>query len=111
MGATFAFVCLGWVFFRARDLTEAAAICGRMAGSCLDMSWIVNLPVVLRANVDWLGLVAVFVAIEWLGRRRWDPFAWERLPRVWRWAGYTAVVWTVVFLGTRRSAEFIYFQF
>jgi hypothetical protein len=111
MVATFTFVSLGWVLFRADSLSEALDIYGRLLGGWLDVgTWRVLGPT-LQAHAGWLLLAASFVTVEWLGRERWNPIAWERLSGPLRWIGYTALVWTVVLWGTRRSSEFIYFQF
>ena len=52
-----------------------------------------------------------FVAIEWVQRRH--QHALERLPRQrgLRWIIYTALIWAVLYWGTRTNSEFMYFQF
>ncbi len=111
IAATFAFVTVGWVFFRAPSAGVAWDILGRMllpgwgtwawsgAGS-----WLVSHGAIVLA-------VAAMVGTEWLGRDHWNPWRWERLPRVTRWLGYTVVLWMILLWGTRRSVEFVYFQF
>lgn len=111
MAATFGFTCWAWVLFRADSLAEALEIYGRLLSGWFDVgSWRALGPV-LSVHAIWLAGVGFFVAAEWFGRERWNPIPWERLPSALRWAGYTTLVWAVVFWGTRRSAEFIYFQF
>jgi hypothetical protein len=56
-------------------------------------------------------LLAIFVIIEWCGRARWNPLPIARWPLFVRWTAYSAAAWLIILLGTRRIAEFIYFQF
>ncbi|MGE3309982.1 MAG: MBOAT family protein [Limisphaerales bacterium] len=106
VGATFAFVSLGWIWFRAPDLGEAAALFGRLLGGWREASL-----TDLHAHGRVLAVIPLWMAVEWLGRDRWDPIAWERVGRRWRWLGYTGLVWCVLLFGPRRMTEFIYFQF
>ena len=47
------------------------------------------------------------------GCRRRHPHALARLPRrrELRWVVYTALIWGVLYWGTRTNSQFIYFQF
>lgn len=103
---TFAYVCLGWIWFRATDLVEASKLFERLV-----TGWHVPGPSSLGLYGTIVGSIMVWVSIEWLGRNRWDPIAWEKVRRPWRWLGYTVLLGTVVFYGPRRMVEFIYFQF
>jgi hypothetical protein len=55
--------------------------------------------------------VAFLVAMEWWKRRHSHPLVFEQWPVSVRWAAYTVFFWTVVYLGTYGSSQFIYFQF
>ncbi len=106
VAVTFLFVMAGWVLFRARDLGEAWGMLGRMVGGWGGVGW-----ADFAGHGKVAGLVGVWLVVEWLGRRRWDPIAWERAGAVWRWGGYTALVWLILVFGSGRVGEFIYFQF
>jgi len=110
MGATFAFVCLGWIFFRAPTLAAAVEAITRIATAPTAMAG------GLLAHADgtdgrvWLALGVLIVA-EWVQRRNWHALVFVRWPVPARWAAYTAVAWAVLALGTYGSSPFIYFQF
>lgn len=109
--ATGAFVSGGWVWFRAADLGEALHLFAVLLLGWTEPGVPGLAGLLLRQHAPVLAGTALMLAVEWLGRRRWDPIAWERLPGPARWAGYTAAFWLLLALGTRRTAEFIYFQF
>lgn len=111
MLGTFAFVTAGWIWFRAADPGEALHIFRGLATGWVEPGTLATTTMLLGQHAAVLVGTLLMVGTEWLGRRRWDPVAWERLPRPARWAGYTAVFWLLLALGTRRTAEFIYFQF
>jgi len=108
---TFTFVCLGWLLFRAHDIGEAVLIFRRLTLGWLDGSAFQAIGSLLHVHGIWMMVLGTFVLVEWLGRRRWNPVAWECLPRTIRWAGYSGVVWMILLFGTKRSTEFVYFQF
>jgi len=106
---TFAFICLGWVFFRATTLGDAGLILKRIglsffssAGGLLEFD-----PTKGRV----LGAVVILVLLEWWKRRYVHPVVFDRWPQPARWVAYTVIFWTVVYLGTFGSSQFIYFQF
>lgn len=105
-GATFLYVCLGWIWFRASDVGEGAALFEQ-----LFTGWNESALASLKAHTDVFFLLVPWVGIEWLGGSRWNPIAWERIGRGWRWLGYTAVLGVIVLFDSRRNVEFIYFQF
>jgi D-alanyl-lipoteichoic acid acyltransferase DltB (MBOAT superfamily) len=106
MAATFAFVCVGWVFFRAESLPHAAAVLYRMASRTF-----------ARFNPAFpdlklpLAMVACLVVLEWLQRRRPHLLTLDRFPRPFRWAAYTGLIWLTLSLQAGEAAPFIYFQF
>lgn len=106
MLATFAFVCIGWVFFRAEDLPTAF---GRLALILTDFclhkpqcGWMVFCPVVLVLAAEWLTR----------GRAHALDFRGHGLLRfrAARWAVYYALILAVLYWGGQQTA-FIYFQF
>jgi len=101
--ATFAFLCLSWVFFRAPDFRTALAVVGKMvfAGDVGGVDW---LPTSLT-----VALPAVVLA-HWIGANGGMP---KRL-QVLSFSGafvLASVVLGVLVFSPEKSAPFIYFQF
>jgi hypothetical protein len=117
---TFALVCVGWVFFRARSFGEASAIFSNIAtglgpGSLTTVGdgflsrMLLNDPVTVLSVAVLLALV---LRVEAYNQRR-DVRAWlaSTKPLV-RWSIYYAlVVLIIVFAEVDRQQPFIYFQF
>jgi D-alanyl-lipoteichoic acid acyltransferase DltB (MBOAT superfamily) len=108
MAATFLLICVTWIFFRARTLGDAWAILRRLALGPWPRA---EVAAALSPVTTLFPLLALFVAIEWLARRRWYPLHWPTLPRPVRWAGYTALLWFALALSRSQHGAFIYFQF
>jgi D-alanyl-lipoteichoic acid acyltransferase DltB (MBOAT superfamily) len=114
MFLTFHWVCLLWVFFRARSVTEALSILGRIGSSLVAPSRATvlgGLPGGISLMVEPLVLGACMLSVEWLQRRKLHPFDIATLPGAARWAVYLAACLAIVALGRREVIPFIYFQF
>jgi D-alanyl-lipoteichoic acid acyltransferase DltB (MBOAT superfamily) len=111
MSRTFILMCAGWILFRASSLGEALEIYGTIAKGFLHSSFYAGLWDF--ANEHGLGIfgLGAFIIIEWLGRFSWNPLSVAEWPRFARWTAYSVIFWAAVYFGTRRTAEFIYFQF
>jgi alginate O-acetyltransferase complex protein AlgI len=110
--ATFAFVCAGWVFFRAPTLAAAVEIFGRMFSFVFvpqPFGGLLGREDATDGRVFMA--MALLVGVEWVRRAHLHPIAFPRWPQPARWLAYTALLWTIVYLGTYGSAQFIYFQF
>ncbi|MCG3135486.1 MAG: Peptidoglycan O-acetyltransferase [Planctomycetes bacterium] len=105
--------CLGWVFFRARDASEAWMILGRigsgLGSAAADAAGAARLGGASVAPVA--AVVAVAAAAEWVSRAHPHPFAALRAPRAVRWCVYAALVVLIAAAGRREDVPFIYFQF
>jgi len=108
---TFVLVCAGWILFRADSLPTAWEICRRIAVQGLSLDFYASLWRLVAEHQIVLVVLGLFVAAEWLGRFEWNPLPIRRLPLPARWLSYTALFWVILYLGTQRSADFIYFQF
>ena len=103
--ATFHFVCIGWVFFRADSISTAFSILWRAL-----TAWSGGLGV-----VSWLlvGTIAATLAIQYLPRPPLYAAA-AALSRVPVWAqgvGFAAWLLLIDVLGPEGVAPFLYFQF
>lgn len=102
---TFALTLFAWIFFRSDSLTHAFQYLSGIFSASL-FSIPEYKPKVL------LLLIAVFIAIEWMGRE--EQYAIARLeykmPATVRWGFYyAAVIAILAFAGSKQ--QFIYFQF
>jgi len=114
MLGTFAFVCVGWVFFRAASIRDAWLVVRRIGGTVL-APWASGPLTILDVGPLGLALPVVlllFVTIEWVQRRHVHPLVFPGMPRPLRWATYQLLVWLTLYVGTiGTSSPFIYFQF
>lgn len=108
---TFAYITLAWVFFRADSLEQALGIITRILTPSFRVhDWLAPLHTLVQMDALAVVLV-VFVAVEWLQRRRESTLDLS-LPRVVRWLSYTTVFWvTVLLYQPSLSGMFIYFRF
>ncbi len=102
---TFILVTLTWVSFRAENMHHVFIYYGKIFSVSL-----FKMPEVLP--IDVLGLIIVFLFIEWVGR--FGNYAIENIGNImnkpWRWAFYIALIISIIVLGGEQQ-EFIYFQF
>jgi alginate O-acetyltransferase complex protein AlgI len=111
MTRTFFLVCVGWVLFRADSLAAAEEVYRRMVVQAVNPHFYSSLWRLVGENRTVLLALGVFIIVEWLGRFDWNPLPIHRLPVAARWLSYTALFWAILYLGTQRSSDFIYFQF
>ncbi|WP_405571293.1 MBOAT family O-acyltransferase [Winogradskyella sp. Asnod2-B02-A] len=101
---TFFITLVAWVFFRADSVSHALSYLQNM----FDIS-LFSKPLILPYTV--LGLVVIFIAIEWLGRH--GEYALERIDKInkpIRWSLYIVLI-MLMFLFAGEEQAFIYFQF
>jgi alginate O-acetyltransferase complex protein AlgI len=109
--STLAFVCFAWIIFRAKDVGSAWYILTHLVPfSHFNMA---TLSVGGLAPIDTPFLaffVVIMFAVEW-----WTMHP-HRAPRIWRssafrWCGFYACAYSVIFFGVFGHIDFIYFQF
>jgi alginate O-acetyltransferase complex protein AlgI len=104
--ATYAVVCIAWVFFRATDFPTAARLVSAMAGLLPRGDAILSTREILQVAVVTAGLLGA----HWLLRNTTMEAVVTKSPR---WL--LASVWTVMVCGTLLTQgngnAFIYFQF
>mgnify|MGYP001221058608 CR=1 FL=1 len=110
MLTTFGLTVFAWIFFRAEDLNHAFSYISEIFSAS-----IFKLPQFygkLNALIT-LCLIIVFLFVEWLGRK--DQFAIENIiskkNNYFRWSIYLLIVITILFMGSFKENQFIYFQF
>lgn len=103
---TFLLVLIGWIIFRAENLTQALHYISRMF-----TNWGLTHPIIGFKALLW---ICILLIIEWLQRSRQHAF---ELPecgllkyRSVRWGLYV-VVFMVCIIFSGRQTNFIYFQF
>lgn len=105
MTLTFGITVIAWVFFRAQDLAHAASYLSGMFSSSL-----FTVPDILPKKI--IGLMIIFIVIEWLGRE--NKYAIETLGLEWnrkiRYAFYYLII-VSIFWFAGEEQQFIYFQF
>jgi len=111
---TFAVVCCGWVFFRARTLPDAWLILRKMGAGLADWSKAGQLFELASFGPlsGWVfAALAVLIMVEWCQRDQPHPLRLASWPLPARWSFYTAMTWLLLHAGTFGSNQFIYFQF
>lgn len=110
LATTFLLVCVGWVIFRARNITDAWYVLTHFA-----VGWNLHQMGTEQFLMRQMPIaVAAIVALEigqlWHGRFP-VPAIVSRLPLIPRWAAYASFVMAVIIFGVYRNSQFIYFQF
>jgi alginate O-acetyltransferase complex protein AlgI len=108
---TFAFVCVGWIFFRAATLADAGLVLRRIGSFVVHPQAVGGLLRFDETEGRVFIAVVLLVALEWVKRRYTHPLVFDHWPRPVRWAVYTVFIWAIAYLGTFGSSQFIYFQF
>lgn len=101
---TFALVLVGWIFFRARNVSDALYIIKKIVS---DFSWSdISLFYPKR-----LAIVFCFVFIEWVQRHKEHPLKIDDYPYWARTAIYYFIIAIILLFGVYNYTPFIYFQF
>jgi len=133
---TFALVCFAWIFFRANTITDAFLIMIKLARLPTEFAGYVQglsqngiIGTVRNAfqmgiNVDNpiqgfgianFGLSGIFIAILLINdivmRKTPDETILRQKPLGLRWAGYYALIFTILLSWNTGSSQFIYFTF
>lgn len=101
---TFNLVLIAWIFFRSSTIEESIFILNRIFSPSL-----FSIPDVKPVNV--LVIIAVFIAIEWIGRSNKYAIEWlGEQSRLIRWVAYYVLTFIILAIGGTQQ-DFIYFQF
>jgi hypothetical protein len=111
---TFHLVCIGWVFFRAKDLAQAKLVFAQLdyflpVSTLHELTHLGPLPPDAM-EVELVILVASIVALQIVNaflRRKSPP----RLAGAFGWVAWSSLAVWVLFTGLQAHTPFIYFQF
>ncbi len=117
--ATFVLVCVAWIFFRARNLSDALYILTHLASGWSSLlrpgvaasSVLTSLGIGKADLMIDLLLIVMVQALQFVEVRRGMGQTVSEAPRLLRWGMYYALLFGTVFLGVFTKNQFIYFQF
>lgn len=109
--ATFTWVNVAWVMFRAESVGDAWTIYSRIGAGVFEGTIFADFVALATEHRGPVLGVLVLLSLEAWKSERWHPLAVESWPVVARWVAYTSLIWITLLFGARRVADFIYFQF
>jgi alginate O-acetyltransferase complex protein AlgI len=110
MLTTFGLTVFAWIFFRAENIRHAFSYIGGIFSESL-----FHIPFFRNGTDSYLTifLVIVFMMIEWIGRN--NIFAIQNMISISnnyiRYSLYIFIIITILFMGSFKENNFIYFQF
>lgn len=105
------FILFTWVFFRSQTMSKTVEVLSRMASGVFVLSgWEKVFALVSKEKTVFI-VLAMFVGVEWLTRKKPYPLCGVSLPVWLRYAICTSLIWITVYLGPSQGSAFIYFQF
>lgn len=107
--STFILVCIGWVFFRANNISDAFYIIKTIFGK---WSFNLNFGGVGKAHL----IIAVFSIlllelIQLIQKKTNNNLFINEKTLIIRWGAYFAMILLILFFGVFENVQFIYFQF
>lgn len=110
MLSTFSLTVFAWIFFRADNITNAFNyILGIFSNTLFEVPRFYA----MRDALMSLSLIIVFLIIEWVGREK--KFAIQNIGSISnnyiRYSLYFIIVFSILYFGSFKKNEFIYFQF
>jgi alginate O-acetyltransferase complex protein AlgI len=106
---TFILIDFSWIFFRARNLSEALYIIKHLPVGLRETSYI------FYDKLPYFALILIFFTLEYFQRNReYSPFLLKtnnQWYRVLNTIIYSLFIWSIIVYGNSGSKEFIYFQF
>jgi len=105
---TFSLTVIAWIFFRAQNVDHAIKYLSKIFSSSL-----FTLPNLADSRaLTTIGLVGVFIIIEWIGREQQYAIAnlGLKLRKPYRYAMYYVIILSLFWFGGK-GQQFIYFQF
>lgn len=128
--ATFCLVSYAWIFFRARDVSDAKYIATHLfngvdiyiadiiqyasISKSIPLEMIVKPVLITKTMGDFVIVVLAIVAMQLIYFLQKDGNMWEYLskkPFYIRWGFYSILFWSIFTFGNFAKKEFIYFAF
>lgn len=107
MAVFFHLVCIGWIFFRAKSLTQALEMLRAIIYN-FSLSTQINLSQMINNLILFLGLLLIIQTYEYLKK---DFLTIFKLKPVLQIFLYLILFYSILFLGVTTGEKFIYFQF
>ncbi|MFC7000111.1 MBOAT family O-acyltransferase [Rufibacter roseus] len=105
---TFGLVVLGWVFFRAHDMSHAVQYLTGMFSSSI----LAPIEIEAQITLPLLLILAVFISVEWCTKHKLHPL--EKLEQKWKRPMRLTIYYMLaaaIFVLEGQPQAFIYFQF
>lgn len=105
--STFLLTTLAWIFFRAENMSVAIDYLRNIFSFSLFTK-----PTI--GSVDFIVILLVFVAIEWIAREKLHPLELIKInktTRILQPVILSVIIWSIILWGAFDNKEFIYFQF
>lgn len=109
MMLTFVLVIIGWILFRAENMTQAMNyFLGMLSKSTLSLPHIAQKKEMAIA----CSFILVLLSFEWFNRSKSNGlnFSDNKVPKVFRTIIYVFLIWIIIWFNGNQ-VEFIYFQF
>jgi D-alanyl-lipoteichoic acid acyltransferase DltB (MBOAT superfamily) len=110
IGLTFGLTVFAWIFFRANNIEHALNYISEIRS--LSIFSIPKFAGIGKAFTTII-LICIFMVIEWKGRE--NQYAIAEIGIIWkppfRYAFYYGIVFMIIYFGSFKQNQFIYFQF
>ena len=104
---TFTLVCFAWIFFRAKDMSEAMTLIQNSLQFSIEKTALTGFNELLTALI----LIAFMTSIEILHEKDKLVSLFNSRPTWQRWLCYYSFLFIIYFFGVFEKNQFIYFQF
>ena len=108
---TFVLVNIGWIFFRANNVSEALYIVSNLFSKISFTIPSLNMGLTYFGLVYILMLIGFLMFVEFIQERTSIKKLLETFPVAIRWSGYIVLLLIITTFGVFNHTQFIYFQF
>ncbi len=106
---TFFLAVLGWIIFRAENITQAFEyLSGICDTSLFSIPWLMTRKYYIPLSIS----VFVMLLVEWTYRNKQHALNFDSIPnKLIRWLIYYGIIYAIYSLSVNGDTQFIYFQF